>query len=885
MPRYFAFAVALTLALAGAIGSPVFADGSTIVRSHVVSANVLPPILAPRAVASPSSTPRLGRTSGFARGIRLAPAGAKRSLRSGLQIAAPAQLFFEAFNGPASTANAWSHGGSACLTAGNVSQTPSTSVPACGANAPQDVSPNGALQLTPPAKNSAGFVFNKNKFATGNGLSITFDYYSFNGVGAIGDGVALVLTDASKALPTGIGGCCGSLGYAPYNAAGTVQGALPNGYLGVGLDESGYYTAAVEGKTGGTTGLLPNTVTVRGAAATNAQFLVSTENAAGAPGPLPFSLYSATTWRPIPASVTITLTASGLVSVTIDRNDGNGPLSYIAPTEIVGVKGQPALPANVYIGLIATSGADEARHEINGFSVSTAPTTPKTSVLTYHNDMNRTGWNSNETALTTANVNASTFGLLHTVSVDARVDAQPLLVANEPIDGQDSHDTLYVVTENNTIYMIDAESGAILWARNLGTSVLSAEKDGDINVEPTYGILGTPVIDPANNAIYFVTDTNEGSSAPDVYRLHKLALNNLGDLATSVIIAPPTTLQDGTPFTFAAQHQLQRPGLLEANGNIYVAFGSTGDLSPYSRGLITAFSAATLAPVGADFYTDRLDLTANPFYLSSIWQSGYGVAADSSGNVYFSTGNSDPYSASYLPPYNYPDSVLKLSATLGTVLDSFTLYNYFVLDEGDGDLGSGGTMVVPDQSGSYPHLIVAGGKDGQAYVLNRDNLGGFASSYPNHDLAQLNSGPCWCGPAYFVGADGVSRIVTGGGNGVATWRIGDGTSLSITAEGNVGAANTLGGPDDGGAIPSISSNGTASGSAILWFIQRPTDTTTYTLNLQAYDALNLSHQLYKTNAGNWPDPYSNAYLVPTVANGHVYVGGYGQVLIYGLLGQ
>jgi hypothetical protein len=869
--------------LAGVIGSPGFAQDTTIVRARAVAANVLPPFVAPRAVASPPSTPRLLRMSGFARGVRLAPA--RRSLRSQPQTAAPAQLFFEAFNGPASSANAWSYGGGACLSAGSAAQTPSTSIPACGSNAPADVYPNGALQLTAPVNNSAGFVFNQKKFPTGNGLSITFEYYSFNGVGSPGDGVALVLTDASKAAPTGIGGCCGSLGYAPYAAAGRVTGALPNGYLGIGLDESGYYTAAVEGKTGGTPGLLPNAITVRGAAATNAPFLLSTENSAGQPGPLPFALYHATTYRPLPTIVTITLTAYGKLSVTIDRSDGNGPLSYIAPTELVAVKGQPALPANVYIGLSATTGGDDARHEINGLSISTAPTAPKTSVLTYHNDVNRTGWNPNETTLTTANVNASTFGLRHTVSVDARIDAQPLLVADQPVDGQDSHDTLYVVTENNTIYMIDAESGTILWARNLGTPVLPAEKDGDINVEPTYGILSTPVIDPANDAIYFVTDTNEGSGAPDVYRLHKLALNNLSDLAPSVVIAPPATLNDGTTAAFAAQHQLQRPGLLEANGNIYVAFGSTGDLSPYSRGVITAFNAATLAPAGGNFYTDRLDLTANPFYLSSIWQSGYGIAADASGYVYFSTANSDPYSASYAPPYNYPESVLKLSSTLGTVLDSFTLFNYFLLDEGDGDLGSGGTMVVPDQNGRYPHLLVAGGKDGQAYVLNRDNLGGFAPSYPNHDLLQLNSGACWCGPAYFVGADGTSRIVTGGANGVSTWRIGDGTSLTLTAEGNVGAANTNGQPDYGGTIPVVSSNGTAAGSAIVWFVQRPNDTTTYTLNLQAYDASNLSHQLYKSNAGSWPDQYSNANVVPTVANGHVYVASYGQVQIYGLLGQ
>ena len=86
--------------------------------------------------------------------------------------------------------------------------------------------------------------------------------------------------------------------------------------------------------------------------------------------------------------------------------------------------------------LPSTGGGANLRHQMHSFVVTTAPlTVAKASVLTYHNDNNRTGWNANETTLTTANVNASTFGLLHTVALDGRVDAQPLVVTGQSIDG------------------------------------------------------------------------------------------------------------------------------------------------------------------------------------------------------------------------------------------------------------------------------------------------------------------------------------------------------------------------------------------------------------------------------------------------------------------
>ncbi len=846
--------------------------------------NGLVTYIAPTQVAGVNGQPALPATVylGFIAAGGGANARHQISNVSVATVAAAPGVTSESFTGSATTPSAWSYGDNACLTAGT-SSTPTTSVPACGTNAPVDPAGSGALQLTPPLNNNDGFVFDRTPIATSGGVVVSFNYFSFGSSGTAGDGLAVVLTDAGKPLPTGIGGCCGSLGYAQYN------GALPlaNGYIGVGLDETGYFSAANEGKTGGLSGLLPNTITVRGAAATNAQYLLSAKNSGGQPAALPFPLDtpSAQT-RGAGLAVTVTLSATGLLSVAIDRHDGNGSLNYIPPTQVVGLSGQPALPANVFFGFIAAGGGANTRHQITNVSVTgVVATAGKIGVLTYHDDVNRTGWNMNETTLTTANVNASTFGLLHTAALDGRADAQPLVLPNQPIDGQGTHDVVYVATENDTVYAVDASSGAILQSHNLGTSIPNSNKDYDDNIYPVYGIQSTPVIDPANNAIYVVTDTNEGTGAPDVYRLHKLALNNLSDLVPSVVITPATTLSDGSAYTFAAQHERQRPGLLESGGAIYVAFGSTGDTQPtISRGVVAGFSAANLTPVASNLYTDRAKEVSNPYYLSAVWQSGFGIAADSAGSLYFSTGNSDPNTPSY-GTYNHPDSVLRVSADLSTILDSFTQYNYFSQDQGDGDLGAGGTMVVPDQGGIYPHLIVAGGKDGRAYILNRDNLGGYTANGPNKDLAELSNGGCWCGPAYFVGADGVSRIVTGGGSGIATWKITDGASFSIALEGRVSAGNTNGQPDNGGAVPSISSNGTAAKSAILWFVQKPNDTSTYTLNLRAYDASNLATQLYSSAAGSWTNQNSNANVSPTVANGYVYVASNKQLQIFGLLGH
>jgi hypothetical protein len=517
--------------------------------------------------------------------------------------------------------------------------------------------------------------------------------------------------------------------------------------------------------------------------------------------------------------------------------------------------------------------------------VAKSPTGTSQDVLTYHGDNFRTGWFSSEALLTASNVNAHQFGLLQAVPLDGRIDAEPLVALQQMIDNQGLHDVVYVATENDSVYALDAESGSTLWQRNFGMPVPDSYKSGDDNVFPVMGILGTPVIDRTAGAMYVVADVFNGST--DAFQLHSISLSNGTDLVGAGTIQFSEKLLDGTTWTFNSRYQLQRAGLLEANGNIYVSFGSNGDINPsISRGTMVAYDAATLNRIDGGI-TDRLGANLSSYYLSSIWQSGYAPAADQGGDIYFATGNSDPGQPSYFAKGNRPESMLRVSGDLKTLRSSFTTYNYFQLDQGDVDMGSGGMLVLPDQAGSIPHLAVAGGKDGRAFLLNRDHLGGYTQGGPDKVVQTVSMGSCWCGPAYFVGSDGVTRVVTGGGNGVTSWKLQTSPSTQLVFDSSTGSGAVNGLPDNGGSIPVVSSNGTSAGSAIVWFVQKPSTSSDQNpgtpVTLQAFAGSNLSQQLISIQAGTWTHAVnSNANLVPTVANGRVYVASNQQLQIFGL---
>lgn len=503
----------------------------------------------------------------------------------------------------------------------------------------------------------------------------------------------------------------------------------------------------------------------------------------------------------------------------------------------------------------------------------------QTAVITHHNSNYRTGWNSTETTLTPANVNASQFGLLETVTVDDQVDAEPLVVPGVTItagSNQGQHDVVYIVTGNDTVYAIDANVGTILLSQNLGKPI--SNPLGCNNNGPHVGITSTPVIDLTSNTIYLIAYV-QGSAGP-AYYLHAMDLGSLTDKVAPQLVTASHTLTDGTSFVFNATYQRQRPGLLEANGNIYAGFGSFCDLSAnLSRGWLLGWSTGTLTPLPANQLFDTQVTSPDTFFLSSIWMSGSGLATDDSGNIVFVTGNSDYSGTTYDGITNIQESVIKVSSDLTTVVDLFTPSNQASLDEADNDFGAGGVLVLPDQPGSLPHLAVAAGKNGSMYFMNEDSLGGY-STKKNNVLGTYSIGGCWCGESYFVDPnDGAARIVSSGGNRVVVWKLQTSPTAQLTA---FARTNTISTGQNGGFFTSVSSNGNA--NPIVWALSRPLSRTQASMTLYAFNPEpgGPMAELFHGIAGAWPNWYGDSNQVPTVANGKVYVASNKKLEIFGL---
>ena len=504
------------------------------------------------------------------------------------------------------------------------------------------------------------------------------------------------------------------------------------------------------------------------------------------------------------------------------------------------------------------------------------------SVLTYHNDNMRTGQNVNETILTPANVNAATFGKLFALTVDGQVFAQPLYMPAVTV-GSQIHDLVFVATEHDSVYAWDADtfSANPIWQTSFinpaaGVTAVpcgeAASGQGNCtSITPEFGISGTPVIDSSTGTLYVVAYTKEvvGSTISYVYRLHALSITTGAEKFGGPVAIQATS---GTVSLVHIQH-MQRPGLLLLNGVVYIGFGSHGDIGTW-YGWLLGYSASTLQQV--------MVFNAAPNGKeAAIWQSGCAPAADSNGNIYVITGNGTFTANS--GGVDYGDTILKLNAN-GTVADYFTPTDQLTLDTSDDDLGSGGHIVLPNLTGTFPHLLIGAGKQGVIYVINRDNMGKFNASGDRsvQSLAALTSGPSsgglfgspafWNNLVYFVAWNDFLKAFQLNSNG----------TLSLSSTGPI----TLAFP---GATPSVSANGTSNG--IVWIIQAnvANDSVLNTVPaavLRAYDATNVAVELYDSSqAANNRDIAGGAvkFAVPTVANGKVYVGNRNQLTVYGLL--
>ena len=291
---------------------------------------------------------------------------------------------------------------------------------------------------------------------------------------------------------------------------------------------------------------------------------------------------------------------------------------------------------------------------------------------------------------------------------------------------------------------------------------------------------------------------------------------------------------------------------------------------------------------------DRHAPRTGSFFLSSIWMSGYGIAADPTGNLFFSTGNSA--TGTYDGVRNIQESVVKLDPQLGKLLDIFTPSNENSLDAADEDVSAGGVLLLPPQPGPFPNLAVATAKSGNMYLLNRDNLGGFTPGGPDKVLDTKTIGPCWCGPSYFTGSDGIGRVVSSGCSGCTTtsgatlaqitvWKVQTSPTVAFVQE---GAALPVASGQDGGTFTAVSSNGTMAGTTVIWATGEPVDSNPAAVNLYAFGAAPSGGTLpllYSSRAGSWPNTGANANIVPVVANGKVYVASNKQLTIFGLGGH
>jgi hypothetical protein len=508
----------------------------------------------------------------------------------------------------------------------------------------------------------------------------------------------------------------------------------------------------------------------------------------------------------------------------------------------------------------------------------TVQTPPIPDVTTYHFDNTRDGLNTQETALTPANVTSPTFGKIGFFNSDGLVDAQPLYLAGLSVNGTATN-VLYMATEHDSLYAFNADTGAQLWKISLlGSGETTSGNHGCNQITPEIGITSTPVIDRAKGAIYAVAMSKDASGNYH-QRLHALSLTTGAEMAGSPVEVSGTYPGTGAgsangmvPFT--PGQYAERAGLLLLNGTIYLAWTSHCDIGLYT-GWVMAYSETTLQQ------TAILNLTPNGKD-GSVWMAGNGLATDANGNIYFldANGTFDTSFDSNGFPANqdYGNAIIKLSTAGGklAVADYFEASNTVDESATDTDLGSGGAMLLPDltdATGTVRHLLVGAGKDKNIYVADRDNLGKFNPTN-NSNLYQelptaLEAG-AWSSPAYFNGT-----VYYGGWND--TLKAFPITQAKLATTPSSQSAVVFPYP---GSTPSISANGTQ--NAIVWAVESPPGGPGV---LHAYDATSLSNELYNSNqASGGRDAFTgNKFITPVIVNGKVFVGTPTGVAEFGLL--
>lgn len=494
----------------------------------------------------------------------------------------------------------------------------------------------------------------------------------------------------------------------------------------------------------------------------------------------------------------------------------------------------------------------------------------------------RTGAYLEEKVLTPQNVNVRQFGKVFTLPVDGDVYAQPLYVAGLEMPGKGRRNVLFVATEHDSVYAFDADAAAPpLWQVTFLRSREGVTTVRDFEVRcpflsPEIGITPTPVIDTASGTLYVLARTKENGR--HYQRLHALDITT-GAEKFGGPVAIQAAVKDNGYFggyfrgqvAFSQLRELPRAGLLLSQGKVFLSWGSSCDVGPY-YGWVMSYDARTLRQTAV--------FNASPDSAESgIWQGDAALAADNEGNVYAVTGNGKFNASS--GGRDYGDTVLKLGlGNSGLVVrDYFTPYNQGYLNSTDLDIGSSGAVLLPDQPGGHPHLLVTAGKEGRIYVVDRDRMGKFHAGSDSHAVQTLPNAAgtgafgapaYWNGHVYWHGSKDVLK----------DWAVTNGR----LSEQPVAAASTV--FTDPGATPTVSANGSKNG--IVWVVRTKTWNArgnSIPAVLYAYDASNVARELYNSDENGSRDVAGPAlrFVLPAVVNGRVYIGTKNEIDVYGLL--
>ncbi|HVI09275.1 MAG TPA: Ig-like domain-containing protein [Candidatus Binatia bacterium] len=591
-----------------------------------------------------------------------------------------------------------------------------------------------------------------------------------------------------------------------------------------------------------------------------------------------------------PATATVAVGATVQLTATAAYSDGtNSNVSSSATwssSSASATVSASGLVSGVSVGSTTITAAYSGQSATASLTVSSGGTGGGSSnIPMFHVDAMRSGLNPNESTLTPTNVTPGSFGKLFSYLVDGYVYGEPLLVSNLTVNGA-THNVIFVATENDSVYAFDADSGnsTPLWQVSLLQAGETPLTNGPI--QPYTGVTSTPAIDLTTNTIYVVS--TESNASGGSFRLNALDITTgLQKYGGPALIAPtqqarvPGTNSDSQGgYVYLTTNCIQRSALLIADGNVYMGFASC------HSGWVVAFSETTLAQTGIFNMSPNLNGEGTYGGAGGVWMGGAGPAADSSGNIYLTTGNG-PYSAT---EGSYGDSVMKFSSTL-QLLDYFTPYDNQYLDCSDKDLAAGGLLLIP---GSSPLQALAGGKSGDLYLIDTGDMGHQQANdagatqtlWFESDLIQpyqdectdslgqeygdINSYEIFGSAAFFNGAAYLGITPTAASVVAPVRQFLFNGKLSFGA---YTAPSIL--ENSYGTTPFISANGSSNG--VLWMVDhgQPLQSggTQTNATLRAYDPNNLANgEIYSSDSVPSDVPgYGIKFTSPIVGNGKVYI--------------